>query len=296
MATVQCKVEIPEVPELTSQELTVGREFLLVCEGEFPKTLKQEELKFILQPAEKYQIHLLSFEFRSPNQADLKVTSYKAGQFQFQNLQITDGTETLELGPIQYAVQSVLPQGEQGQPPPKQEPYGPIGPASVSTPLLYWAILAGIVALLLGAVFSRIYRMVQRKNMLARLKEHDAAMSPISQFHQSMRKLQRSNTVFFGGAASAEDIKACVKETEQMLRLFLTRQYQLPAFEWSQRLILKDLKKHHPAVFAEFGNILAKLMKEYSRAQEDQENLTTQDALNIATATRKMIEGMEKLS
>lgn len=296
MATVQCKVEIPEVQGLTSQELTVGREFLLVCDGEFPKTLKQDQLRFVLQPTEKYQIHLLGFEFRSPTQADLKVTTYKAGQFQFQDLQITDGTETLGLGAVQYVVQSVLPQPEQGQPPPKQEPYGPIGPASIGTPLLYWAILVGIIVLFLGAIFGRIYRVVQRKNMIARLKEHDAAMSPISQFHQSMRKLQRANTVFFGGAASADDIKSCVKETEQMLRLFLTRQFQLPAFEWSQRLILKDLKRHHPKVFSEFGQVLAKLMKEYSRAREDQENLTTQDALNIANSTRKMIEGMEKLS
>lgn len=296
MAAIQCKTEIPSVEGLNDNELTVGREFLLVCDGEFPRSLDLEKLHFVLKPEEKYQIKLLGFELRSLTQADIKATTYKAGNFQYQDLQLTDGTETLSLGPIQYVVQSVLPKQEPGQAPVKVEPYGPIGPASLGVPMLYWALLAGAVILVLLAFVARIYRSIQRRNMLARLKEHDSAMAPLAQFHQSFRRLQRANTVFFGGAAEKEHIKQCLEETHRMLRLFLTRRYQVPAMEWSDRLILKDLKKYYPKVSHEYGDELKKLLNEYARGFQDKANLKEQDVLNIATNTRLLIEKLERMS
>lgn len=296
MAAIQCKMEIPAIQGLNDNELTVGREFLLVCEGEFPRTLVQEKLHFVLRPQEKYQIQLLGFEFRTPTQADLKVTAYRAGQSQFQDLQVTDGTEVLSLGPIQYVVQSVLPKPEPGQPQAKQEPFGPIGPASLGVPMLYWAILAGVVGLAALIFVVRVVRVVQRRSMLARLREHDSALSPMSQFHQSFRRLQRVNTVFFGGQADPEHIKQCLDETSAMFRLFLTRKYQVPAFEWNDRLILKDIKKYYPQVFAEYSEDLKKLLKEYARGFEDKDRLKERDVLNIATNTRLLVEKLERVS
>lgn len=296
MTAIQCKTEIPSVQGLNDNELTVGREFLLICDGDFPRTLNQEALHFVLKPEEKYQIHLLAFEFRSPTQADLRVTAYKAGTSQFQDLQLTDGVEVLSLGPVQYAVESVLPKPEPGQPQMKMEPYGPVGPASLSVPMLYWAILAGALGLVVLVFASRIFRVVQRRNMLARLKEHDSALSPMAQFHHSFRRLQRGNTVFFGGVADKEHIKECLDETVAMFKLFLTRKYQVPALEWSDRLILKDIKKHHPKVFAEYSEDLKKLFKEYARGFEDKETLKEKDVLNIATNTRLLVEKLERMS
>lgn len=296
MAAIQCKMEIPAIQGLNDNELTVGREFLLVCEGEFPRTLVQEKLHFVLRPQEKYQIQLLGFEFRTPTQADLKVTAYRAGQSQFQDLQVTDGTEVLSLGPIQYVVQSVLPKPEPGQPQAKQEPFGPIGPASLGVPMLYWAILAGVVGLAALIFVVRVVRVVQRRSMLARLREHDSALSPMSQFHQSFRRLQRVNTVFFGGQADPEHIKQCLDETSAMFRLFLTRKYQVPALEWNDRLILKDIKKYYPQVFAEYSEDLKKLLKEYARGFEDKDRLKERDVLNIATNTRLLVEKLERVS
>lgn len=296
MATLQCKTEIPSIEGLNENELTVGREFLLVCDGDFPKDIAQDKLHFNLKPEEKYKIHLLGFEFRSPTQADVKVTAYQAGSIQFQELQLTDGSHTLSLGAIHYDVQSVLPKPEPGQGQVKQEPYGPVGPASLSVPLLYWGILAGFFVFLFLVLITKVLRIVQRRNMLERLKEHDSALSPLAQFHQSMRRLQRVNTVFFGGAATKEDIAQCLTETGQMLKLYLTRRYQMPALEWSDRLILKDLKKYNPKIFAEFGDELQKLLKEYQRGQQDQASLIEQDVLNIATQCRQLVEKMERVS
>ncbi|MBV2169462.1 MAG: hypothetical protein KUL82_12220 [Bdellovibrio sp.] len=295
MATIQCKTEIPAVAGLKDNELTVGREFLLVCDGEFPKNLAQEKLQFILKPEEKYQIHLLGFEFRSPTQADIKITAYKAGQFQYQDLQLSDGTNDLSLGPVQYQVESVLPKPEPGQPETKQEPYGPVGPAQMPVPMLYWALLAGLVGVVILIFISKIYRTVQRRNMLERLKEHDSALTPLAQFHQSFRRLQRSNTVFFGTQAEEDHIFQCLEETHSMFKLYLTRRYQVPAVEWGDRLVLKDLKKHHKKMFQEYGDELKKLLKEYERGFQDKANLKERDVLNISTHTRVLVEKMERM-
>lgn len=295
MASIQCKQEIPEHEGLEGQQLTVGREFILVCSGDFPKDLTQEKLQFVLKPEQKYSIHLLGFEFRSPTEADVTVTAYKAGDFQFQDLQLTDGAQTLSLGPVQYSVASVLPPQTPGEQNAKQEPYGPIGPASIGVPMLYWGLLASVIGLFILLAISKVYRVVQRRNMLERLREHDSALAPLPEFHQNLRRLQRKNAVFFGQQASQAEAEEVVKETSGMLRLFLTRMYQIPALEWSDRLVLKDLKKYHPKVAHEYGTDLKRLLREYEKAQKDQSKLQSTDALKIATETRILVEKLERV-
>lgn len=293
MATIQCKTEIPAVEGLKPAELTVGRDFILVCDGDFPRDLHQEQLQFVLKPEHKYVLKLRSFEFRSVTTADIKVTSYTAGKFEFPDLQLTDGAQTLALGPVSFAVESVLPPTDPANPEAKPQPFGPFGPAQMSVPPLYWAILFSVIGLFVLALIAKIYRVVQRRNMLERLKEHDSALSPLSEFHKGMRTLARANTVFFGTKVEPDDVKLCLKQTDHMLRLYLTRKFRLPAFEWSDRLILKDIKKHNRKVFDHYAADLKKLLKELSRGLQDKDTVTGQDALNIATQSRTLVEKME---
>lgn len=299
MAAIQCKVEIPNVSGLKENELTVGREFLLACEGEFPKNLAQDKLQLVVKPEQKYSIKLLGFEFRSATQADIKVTSYTPGQVQFENLQIGDESQVVDLGPVSYKLESVLPPPEppkHGEQQAKVEPYGPIGPMTISVPNLYWAILASIIGLIVLFIAARIFRYVQRRNMIERLKEHDSALSPVAEFHQNFRRMQRVNTVFFGGQAKPEDIPLCLDETRGMLKLYITRRYQIPALEWGPRLILKNLKKYHPKVYQETGDELEKLIKEFLHAHEDRAGISSSDMLNLTKRTRLLVEEMERLS
>ena len=299
MAAIQCKVEIPNVSGLKENELTVGREFLLVCDGEFPKNLAQDKLQLVLKPEQKYAINLRGFEFRSSTQADLKITSYTPGPVQFENLQITDGTQTVDLGPVSYKLESVIPPQQptaKGEQPAKVEPYGPIGPMTISVPPLYWAILASVLGLVVLIVATKVFRVLQRRNMIERLKEHDSALSPLSQFHQSFRRMQRENTVFFGGTPKSEDVALCLDETRGMLKLYITRRYKIPALEWGPRLILKNLKKYHPKVYSETGDELEKLVKEFLHAHEDRTKISGSDMLNLSKRTRLLVEEMERLS
>jgi hypothetical protein len=297
MADLQCKLEIPKAPGLNDNELTVGREFFLECQGDVPKDIDREKINFVLKPEQKYQIHLLGFEFRDSTTVDIKVTSYLAGPLKLDGLVMSDGTQTLNLGNIEYTVQTVIkpPEPQPGeQQPAKQEPYGPMGPAVIGVPMVYWASVVGAIVLVALLAAFRIYRIAQRRRMIEKLREHDSALSPIAQYHQNMRRLQRENTVFFGGEGTESDVLRSLDEGSRFLKLYLTRRFTIPAMEWSDRLIVSDLKRHHKKVYSEHGSDIKRTLKEYSRAFQDKKKLKTADVLNLTKSNRKLVESLER--
>lgn len=293
-----CNVDIPEVQGLKSGELTVGRDFFLHCETEFPHQLDTEKLNFVLKPEENYQIKLLSFELRSPTSADIKVTSYRTGEMNFKELMLSDGNQSVNLGEVQFAVRSVLPPQQAPMPGMEQasqqpQPYPAMGPVGLSVPVFYWIVLAAVILLFVGVVIYKLIRRLQRKNLIERLRSYDAALSPIAQLHQNLRRLQRSNTVFFGGSSDQKHITEAVIESEKYLKLFLTRQYQTPAFEWGDKAVLRDIKTHHNDIYKEFHRELSALFEEYTKAKKDFSKVTESDAQQIVKRTRQLAEHME---
>jgi len=294
---IQCNLDIPKVSGLEEGQLTVGREFYLTCKGDWPKTLKQENLKFVGDENLKYQIKLLGFEFRSPEEADLKVTSYIAAKYQFPKLDLSDGEQTVELGPLQFEVVSVLPPQGQGlaQEQAKVEPYGPFGPATIAVPALYWLVLFGTIAFIAVLVWLKIWRFNQRREMLLRLKEHDAAMSPLMEFHQNMRRLQRANAVFYGKEATGQELREGMTELSRMFKIFISRRLRVPAFEWNERLIVKDIRRYHPPVYETYSKRIHDLFSEFKKAESAGTKLHAKDVSQLAETLRKTLEGIESI-
>ena len=292
MASFQCKIDIPKVAGLDDGVLTVGREFYLNCEGEWPKNLLQEKLHFAAPPEQKYVLRLMKFEFRTPTQADLTVTSYIAGEIKIPNLILTDETQHLELGPVDFQVKSVIQQGEkQGE---KTEPFGPIGPATIGIPFFYWMILFAAIGIVTVSIVLRIWRASQRRAMLERLKQHDSAMTPIQEFHGSMRKLQRANPVFYGKEVGNEVLRAGIEELSRMFRIYLSRRLRVPAFEWSERLIMKDIQSYHGIIFNDHARKIRDLFTEFKKAQGSAEKLHSKDVTQLSESLRNALEGIEK--
>lgn len=289
MAGIQCKVDIPNVTGLEDQVLTVGREFYLSCEGDWPKNLKQEQVRFEGDAGLQYQLKPLKFEYRTPTVADITVVSYVVGPQQIQNLVLTDGEQKIELGPVQFQVTSVIQPTE--KPP---EPFGPFGPATISIPLIYWILLVGALLAFSAWVGLRLWRASQRRAMLERLKQHDSALSPIQEFHQNMRRLQRVNPVFYGKTATAEELRQGIEELARMFKVYLSRRLRVPALEWHERLILKDIQNYHKSVYEEFSASLHKLFTEFKKAQASNQKLQEKDVTQLAMGVRKVLEGVEK--
>jgi hypothetical protein len=294
MATIECKVDIPPVRGLEDSTLTVGRVFYLNCSGDWPSGLKIEALHFVnVDPlhadAFKYEIKLLKFEFRSPHEADLQVTSHLTGVHQFRSLLLTDGTTQVDLGTIQYQVQSVIAKDQA-----KVEPYGPIGPANIPVPPLYWLSIVVLVTAGLLTLGYRFWRFRQRKAMLERLKQHDVALSPLQEFHQSMRRLQRANAVFYGKEASVTELQEGLQELTRMFKKYLSRRLKIPAFEWGDRLIMKDLRRYHRALYLEHGRKLQDLLQEFKKAEGTPAQLRAEDITQLAERLRKTLETTDR--
>lgn len=288
---MQCQVDIPKIQGLQDQQLTVGREFYLVCTGEWPKSFTPDKVRLVLPEEAKYQLHLLGFEYRTPDTAELKVTTYTARPVKIDQVQISDGSQNLDLGPVQFQVQSVIEKPKDPQQ--KVEPYGPIGPATIGIPMSYFILVLGVLALAALLILRKVFRMVQRRRLLENLKQHDAALAPLPQFHQSLRRLQRSNPIFFAAPHDAEQVEQAFAELHRMLLLFLTRELRVPAFEWSEGAVLKDLKRHHRGIFKPLAGDLEKLLREYSQGEKNKSALNDKDILVLSQQTRKLVEKID---
>jgi hypothetical protein len=306
MAAIECKLEIPKVQGLTDNEMTVGREALLICEGEFPKdiltVIHTEKLHFVQSKDQDHLLKILQARFDSPSKLFIKMTSYRVGPQNWPELILTDDTVSLNLGTFNLQVASVMKKpdssgnsgeqsGQQSENP--KAPFGPMGPMDLNYPQIYYILFWSLLAALLAGLGYRIFRRNQRQKMINRLKEHDSALSPVMQFHQNMRRLQRSNAAFFGGEKSHQDIDVATDELRKMFLLYLTRKFQIPALEWGPRIILKDVKNHHRVFYKSVGSEMKGLLKEYEHAGSNKAKVLASDVINLAKRTRELVEKME---
>lgn len=260
---MECKVDIPNVAGLKDQELTVGREFYLVCQGAWTKR-PLEGSKFIVEETDKFKVNLLSAEFRNPSEVDLKVTSYKAGDIKFENLKFQHGDEIVELGPVQFSVATVLPQEKDA---PKVEPFGPFGPFILHWPLLFWVLGLSLVVLVVFFFGRALWRWQQRRQLIEELSEKDSSMSAVHQFHHSMRKLVRDADLYDGARLETEQIRKSVGELKVIFQVFLTRELLVPVAKWPLAAVMKNLKRYHKTIYKQTHRDVLKLFSEFEKAQ-----------------------------
>lgn len=297
MSEFQCRTEIPAVPGLPDNEITVGRKFIVHCEGPFPRDIEPEKVQLQLAPANKYDLKLFGFEFRSLSAADLLVTTYRAGPLEVP-LQIQYGEGNLALGVVKLQVKSVLPPADprQGQQQEAPQPYPPMGPVNLPVPTLYWALLVGALLCVGSYIFFKVLRHVQRKNMIENLKEYDSALTPVNQFYQNLRRLQRENSSFSGVKASPEDVASAIKALLWMWEMYLTRRFQVPAEKWNGVLILSSIKKYHRPVYNELQTDFKKIFKEVQGFKTASAQFDETDVQNFSKQVRTLIEKVERLS
>src|SRR5690349_9894755 len=139
---------IPKTGGPALDSLTVGARFNLKCHGDIAVNWDQNEvphLKFAKED-ETYSLAILNVVQQTPNDVQLEVTAYKAGDFHPEYIRVLQGGGTAEKGfetsNPKWQVKSVL---DPKQPP---QPYGPIGPWSLGLPL-WFALVVGIMMLAL---------------------------------------------------------------------------------------------------------------------------------------------------
>lgn len=267
LATLDCKMDEglrnPETP------LTVGAIFKIECTT--PSfTLNPSQLKF--ETKKPYQLKLLQSEVQPDGRIILQVTSYQVGELTSEGVVLTDGVNKVSLNGIKTTVASVIDKNN-----PPKGPYGPFGGFVLSLPIFYlWVVLIvlGLSALWLG---FRFYRRWQKKRLIEGLKKHDSRLSPLTQLHVRFRQLERQRVLEqqkVGEVSSSALVNQFV-EMDEIMRVYLIRQFKIPAQDWSDRLILNDFQNRFAFLGKELSKDLRVLLREIKKNKELVEKVKT---------------------
>lgn len=306
---MKCDIEVPPIEGLKDGEITVGRDFILHCQGEWPASLDVEKINLNLLPEQQFLLKLRKFEFRDRDSADLYVVSYVAGKMEIPELTLSAGEQTVSLGRLQFEVVSSIqepavdsaPEAGTQATPPQPQPFGPIGPAWIAWPIVYSLLLAALVTFLVSYFGVMIFRRQQRKRLLLEIADHDSALEPAQKFFQELRKLNRTSPLFYSSEDAIQKIlrqdreKYALEALEQIngaLRLYLAREFKIPAFQWRDAAILKDLKKYHRNIYKKHGASLAVILKQLG-ALKSNATVEVADILVLHKRSLKWVEALE---
>ena len=287
---MSCELKIPPQPGLEDGALTVGRIFQLHCPVMLPEGFNLETAK--LEIAENNKLTFKVFKILGEDKSTILIegTFYRTGDWQLQDLVLTDGKQKVSLGKLEAKVQSVVP------PDVKAEVYGPIGPLKIPIPWIYIFIIAVILLFLLGSIGIRLRRNWQRKSLLQRLREYETPLSPLQQFHAESRRWQRQYSFFHDFKNEDCSVSLVLNEINRQVRIYFIRRFQIPALEWNAQLILKDLKKYHRKIYDDNFEVIKKWFTEMTRALSPDFQLKAKDVIQLLEEARKMLEKLDRES
>lgn len=242
---LNCKLSIPDVPGLTSQELTVGRHFVFICDGD-AGTFNFSKAQLITEPANKNDFVLVK---ATPGQFEM--ITYLTGDIQAGALRVTDSVNELTLNIQQFKVASVLPPPEKTaegtvKPP---EPFG-YNVLNLNWPHAYTAFFIIVFCAIMAGIITQAMRTRRFRRLAHELKDYDSAIDPDSQFYKHIRLLEKKNYP--------------IREVERQFHIYVIRRYQVPLFGLSVGEATRYLKKAWPTLVNErrdLKNILSDLKK-----------------------------------
>lgn len=224
-----CERQIPDVPGLKDQQITVGRHVFLQCSGDWDKAFQFPKAQLVLGDKNKFSAKVFKAEARSAGQFDVDLVFYSAGEFQFTDLILTDGTNELHLGEQKFVIETVLEKAQEGR---KPEPYAAILPLKLSWPASYLIIFLTLVGLILAVFVWTVRKRYRYRKLMAKLNDYKSSIDPDMQFYRSIRR--------------AETNGYPVADLEKSFRLYIARRYNVPAFDLKDPSLLRFFKKNNP--------------------------------------------------
>lgn len=281
MSDLKCEIQKP-----SEAELTVGDRFAIHCEGPVPELdLKALELK--LDEKDHYSLKLFGVE-KTPSGLDLAVTSYRVGAHDLKAVQLLDPENSLVLGDLRFTVASV-----QNPEQPRDKPYGPMGPLGFFPWLMVILGVSLLIALAIPPILIWLRRRARQK-LLAVIDRQPFQYPPFQEFHRVLRQTQRRHLFLADPAISApaEDLGAALREMEKNFRVYLSRQFRMPALQWPTSRTLQALKRETNLPL-EVRQDVAQALQEMEKAQSQVARLAGKDLYQILRLLRKASEGIE---
>jgi hypothetical protein len=288
VAKWECTLSQLDGGELT--ELTVGQELMFNCQGNYVDGLHRDFSLAIYDKKgkpQKYFLHRLETLSSSETDLKAKVTSYRAGTFKDVPVRIlmSNGQQIEVQPPLSWSVKSVIEK-------PEQKPYGAIGPIELAMPFWYWGIFlvgGGLILLFLIRVFRK---RMDRKKLLEDLARHGTALSPFNQLNKDLRKVSRALSYFNEETLTVSQAHEYMAEIEKEFRLFLIRELSVPALNWSNKEILKEIERYHPKVAYERNSEISRLLAEFNRAKNSERKLGHTDCHQLLAMVVTVADGV----
>ncbi len=279
-----CKIQnTPKEPEWT-----VGELIDFHCEGP-TVALESSELQFKHPPKAEYELKILSVNKQSDNQLELTVTSYNAGKHNLEKVILTDqGKELFKIEPIILPVKSVIEK-------PDAKPFGPIAALKMSYPAWTWISILIVVLLTVFFALFRLRRRSQMRKVLEALKEHNTALGAFNQFNKDIRLLSREYVFDKKGGWSKEQKEKYLVNLEQIFRMYMLREFIVPALDWNDRLLIKTISKQDKKYFKNYGPEMKKFLAEIHRAQGDQDKIQVHDCKQLTQMAQKITQVVWKV-
>jgi hypothetical protein len=227
---LKCERLIPEVHGLKDQEITVGRHVIFQCEGTWDKIFDFKKTEIKIDEASKYKLKVLKAEARSVSAFDVDMAFYSAGQYQFPDFILTDGTNEIHLGEQKVNVVSVIEKPKDPQQ--KPEPFGPVFPLKLAWPLSYTLFAATLIILLILYFAWGLRRRYKYIKLILKLKDYDSPIPADRQYYKALQKAAQTDYP--------------LTDIEHAFRMYITRTYKIPAFDLSDRALDSFFKRRSP--------------------------------------------------
>jgi hypothetical protein len=238
MDAVNCKINIPKIEGLEDQVLTVGRRFILACDGDWDKQFNFTQAHLDGSGLKPEMIHVFQAQAVDLKGFEVDATFYVASKISGQSLTLKDGVLEVPLSMADVQIQSVLPTPQSAQSGQSQQPPQPHGflLSDLALPQIYF-FSAAILIVLFCVIF--VYSILRRRfwrKLEADLRNYDSPLSPEGQAYRNLRLLDKTG---FN-----------VIEFKKLIYLYILRRYQTPIFELkknkSQRRLNSYLKAKWP--------------------------------------------------
>ncbi|MBC7752889.1 MAG: hypothetical protein H7Z71_01545 [Moraxellaceae bacterium] len=273
---LNCQISIPEIPGLEFNQLTVGRPFDLLCQGE-TAGFNFSQAQLILDVEHKHD-----FNLKKATAGKIEMVTYLTGDIEPTVVKISDSVQELDLKIPAFKVISVLPapqKNEEGvvQPP---EPFG-YNILNIQWPASYTVIFIVLLCALIAGLVNQALRARRFRRLNSELKDYESALSPDSQFYKHLRLLDKR--------------KYPIKEVERQFHIYVIRRYQVPLFGLSPSETTKFLKKTWPTLILErrdLKNILSDLKKMTVQESVDETQKYLRKLYDFVDRTEEKMRGL----
>ncbi|MGE0763163.1 MAG: hypothetical protein AB7N80_07795 [Bdellovibrionales bacterium] len=281
-----CKIaKANDGPDLN--QLTVGAKFLLNCSGpSIPPWTAVPPLAFAT-PEDSFTLQVLKVNKADANSAELVVTGYKAGEYSGL-VAIGVGANQVRVHDLKWRIETVV-QPQQGQPP---KPFPPFGPLVIHWPWWLWTGI-GLFIFLVGALtWWRVQRYRARQRLLEKIQAKASVLSPYAQLHKELRALLRR----YEGVSMADDNhkpEDYAQGLNESFRQYISRELLVPAAEWSDAAVIRDIRKRHKMLYKKSGAEIYSVLRELKRARASK-RLSFIDCHQLHEMSRRTAEKIER--